>query len=191
SNIPSIRFKEFTHAWEQDVLGNLFDSYGGTSLENYFNNHSNYKVINIGSFSEDFKYRDQNIRIELTEKTNKFLLKQGDLAMILNDKTQEGKIIGSCLRIQENNTFIYNQRTQKLSPKNKIIESNFSYFLLNNKKNRNKIFKSSQGNTQIYINWSDIKNIKYLIPNSLKEQEKISSLFDNLEEILSLHKHKF
>ncbi|MGZ9414246.1 hypothetical protein ACXX88_01885, partial [Mycoplasma sp. 5370] len=32
--VPSLRFKEFTHAWEQDVMGNIyaFGKTGGTPL---------------------------------------------------------------------------------------------------------------------------------------------------------------
>ncbi|MGZ9763188.1 restriction endonuclease subunit S [Mycoplasma sp. 5912] len=190
SKFPNIRFSEFTHAWEQEVLESLFDSYGGTSLEDYFDNFSPYKVISIGSFAENFTYRDQGLRIDLNEKSSKYILKKGDLAMIMNDKTPEGKIIGSCLLIDKDDTFIYNQRTQKLSPRDDKINSSFAYILLNYKRNRNKIIRDSQGKTQIYINWSSVKNITHKITSSLPEQQKISQLFSSLDSILSLHQRK-
>ncbi|TDV24143.1 type I restriction enzyme S subunit [Mycoplasmopsis mustelae] len=188
--IPSIRFKEFTDVWKRWSVGDLFDSVGGSSLEKEFNKYGKYYVINIGNYSEEFVYRDQGIRIDLNKKTKEFLLNKGDLAMIMNDKTSEGKIIGSCLYIGENNKFIYNQRTQRLIPKTEIIDNEFSYILLNNFVNRKKVINESQGNTQIYINWSNVINIIHNIPLNKTEQKLIFNFFNNINSYLSLLQRK-
>ena len=43
-----------------------------------------------------------------------------------------------------------------------------------------------QGNTQIYVNWSSIKNLEYLIPPSKAEQTAISDFFRQLDETIAL-----
>ena len=60
--------------------------------------------------------------------------------------------------------------------------------MLNADINRNKIVRSAQGNTQIYVNWSDISNLEYLIPESIEEQSAIGSLFRTLDELLASYK---
>ncbi|MDY4640559.1 MAG: restriction endonuclease subunit S [Erysipelotrichaceae bacterium] len=52
---------------------------------------------------------------------------------------------------------------------------------------KNKIVKSSQGNTQIYVNWSSISNITYNIP-SLAEQQKIADCLSSFDEVIEKQK---
>ena len=79
--------------WEQRKLGDFGKATGGTSIESEFSEDGKYKVISIGSYSEDSVYRDQGIRAIESEKTKNRILNEGDLTMILNDKTASGNII--------------------------------------------------------------------------------------------------
>lgn len=185
---PRIRFQEFKSWWEPIKLTDLGQSVGGTAIESEFNPEGKYKVISIGSYSEESEYKDQGIRAVYSKKTEKRILEKDDLTMILNDKTSTGKIIGRVLLIDEDNSYVYNQRTQRIIlNKNKFVPG-FIFQLLNADINRNKIVRSAQGNTQIYVNWSDISNLEYLIPESIEEQSAIGSLFRTLDELLASYK---
>ena len=185
---PRIRFQEFDSWWEKIKLTDLGISVGGTAIESEFDPDGKYKVISIGSYSEESKYKDQGIRAIYSKKTEKRILEKDDLTMILNDKTSTGKIIGRVLLIDEDNSYVYNQRTQRIClNKNKYVPD-FIFQLLNADTNRNKIVRSAQGNTQIYVNWSDISNLDYLIPASFEEQSAIGSLFRTLDDLLSSYK---
>ena len=59
---PRIRFKGFKSLWESIKLTDLGISVGGTAIESEFNPEGKYKVISIGSYSEESKYKDQGIR---------------------------------------------------------------------------------------------------------------------------------
>ena len=111
---PRIRFKGFKSLWESIKLTDLGISVGGTAIESEFNPEGKYKVISIGSYSEESKYKDQGIRAVYSKKTEKRILEKDDLTMILNDKTSTGKIIGRVLLIDEDNSYVYNQRTQRI-----------------------------------------------------------------------------
>ncbi|WP_168910552.1 restriction endonuclease subunit S [Mycoplasma sp. 1654_15] len=174
---PSIRFKDFNYKWSAKELDKVVNSFGGTSLEEYFNTTGKYKVISIGSFNENNNYNDQNLRIDLNEKSKNFILNKDDLAMILNDKTQSCNILGRVLLIPEDNKFIYNQRTQRIVLNKLFLNPLFTYFYLNSK-GREGIIKNAQGNTQVYINWSAVSNLKIIFP-TLEEQKKISELLKN------------
>lgn len=185
ADVPQLRFKGFDGAWKRRMLGDFGHATAGISIESEFNNDGKYKVINIGSYSEQSTYTDQGLRTDLTERTKDRILNKNDLTMILNDKTASGRIIGRVLLIEASNSYVFNQRTERIEPNQKIYDSQFLYQLLNAPLIRNVIFKQSQGNTQIYVNWSKIREISYSIPQ-LPEQTKIGALFQTLDKLISL-----
>ena len=190
SQSPQIRFKGFTDAWEQRKLNDFGIATGGTSIESEFVDGGSYKVISIGSYSEESVYNDQGLRVNKTEKTKSRVLNKGNLTMILNDKTSSGNIIGRVLLIDQDNTYVYNQRTERIEVDTKDFLPMFLYHMLNAPEQRKYIVKASQGNTQIYVNWSTISNIDYIIPILLSEQEKIADLFSLINKNITLHQCK-
>ena len=188
--VPEIRFKGFTDAWEQRKLNDFGIATGGTSIESEFVDGGTYKVINIGSYSEESVYNDQGLRVNKTDKTKSRILNKYDLTMILNDKTASGNIIGRVLLIDQDNTYVYNQRTERIEVDTKNFLPMFLYHMLNAPEQRKYIVKASQGNTQIYVNWSTISNIDYMIPQLLLEQEKIANLFSLINKDITLHQRK-
>lgn len=187
--IPKIRFKGFTDNWKLRTLKEIGKATGGTSLESEFSSEGEYKVINIGSYCETNTYRDQGIRAIKSLKTEKRVLNRGDITMILNDKTASGNIIGRVLLIEQSDVYVYNQRTERIEINHQNYNALFIYETLNAPCIREKIIKKSQGNTQIYVNWSAISQLTYYIPE-IEEQEKIGLYFKNLDNRITLHQHK-
>ena len=187
---PKLRFPGFTDDWEQRKLGEFGKATGGTSIESEFVEKGNYKVISIGSYSEMSKYNDQGLRTNKTPKTESKILNKDDLTMILNDKTAAGNIIGRVLLIDADNSYVYNQRTERIEVYKEDFEPSFLYQLLNAENIRSKIIKASQGNTQIYVNWSSISELEYLIPKVKSEQKKIATILNNLDNLITLHQRK-
>ena len=188
---PSIRFKGFTEAWEQRKLGEFGKATGGTSIESEFEELGKYKVISIGSYSETSKYTDQGIRANKTHKTESRILNKNDLTMILNDKTASGNIIGRVLLIDADDSYVFNQRTERIEVYENEYLPDFLYQLLNADNVREKIIRASQGNTQIYVNWTSISELSYEIPVSKHEQRKIADLFNQLDHLITLHQRKY
>ena len=191
-NLITLHHRKYTYifySWEQRKLEDFGKATGGTSIESEFSENGIYKVISIGSYSENSKYNDQGIRAILSDKTKEKILNKSDLTMILNDKTANGRIIGRVLYIDKSGTYVYNQRTERIEIYKEYFEPIFIYQLLNAPQIRNKIIKQSQGNTQIFVNWNGIKNTDYLVP-SKTEQVKLGELFTNLDNLITLHQHK-
>nr|WP_155980161.1 restriction endonuclease subunit S [Staphylococcus sp. TE8] len=174
--------------WTNTLLKDFFINKGGTALEKEFENNGDYKVISIGSYSMNSTYNDQNLRINKNEKTEKYILSQGDLAMVLNDKTKDGNIIGRSIFIDKDNYYIYNQRTERLIPLSEN-DNKFLWFLMNTDIVRNKIKSMMQGATQVYINYSSIKNISLQIP-SFEEQIKIREFLEILLHLITEQDNK-
>ena len=175
--------------WEQRKLSEFGEATGGTSIESEFSADGIYKVISIGSYSEDNIYRDQGIRAVRSDKTINRILNKGDITMILNDKTASGNIIGRVLLIEESGVYVYNQRTERIEVGSENYNSQFIYTMLNAPEIRDKIIKQSQGNTQIYVNWTTVSQTDYLVPQ-IEEQIKIGEYFKSIDNLITLHQRK-
>lgn len=187
---PKIRFKGYTDDWEQRKLEVFGKATGGTSIESEFSEDGIYKVISIGSYSENSVYNDQGIRAIKSDKTSNRVLNQNDLTMILNDKTTSGNIIGRVLLIEESGIYVYNQRTERIEINLDEYDPVFLYEMLNAPNIREKIIKQAQGNTQIYVNWTAISLLEYMIP-SKEEQVKIGEYLHSISNLITLHQHKY
>ena len=159
--------------FDEDTIKNRFYSDGGTALEEYISNSGTHRIISIGNYSTTGTYIDNGQKIILNDKTKTKLLNKDNLVMILNDKTTTGDIIGSSILIEEDNKYIYNQRSQRLICKN--INPKYAWCYLNNNNFRKHVFKLAQGGTQIYVNFSTIENQIILIPKN----EQIENMIIN------------
>lgn len=186
---PKIRFKGYNEDWEQRKLEDFGKATGGTSIESEFSEDGVYKVISIGSYSENSVYNDQGIRAIKSDKTSNRVLNRNDLTMILNDKTTSGNIIGRVLLIEESGIYVYNQRTERIEINLDEYDPVFLYEMLNAPNIREKIIKQAQGNTQIYVNWTTISLLEYMIP-SKEEQVKIGEHLHGISNLIALHQHK-
>ena len=186
--IPEIRFKGFSGEWKEVSLSDFGVATSGTSIESEFTKDGKYKVISIGSYSENSVYTEQGIRASLSPKTESRVLNKNDLTMILNDKTLAGNIIGRVLLVDEDDSYVYNQRTQRIEPSSEY-NPQFLYQFLNAPSVRKRIFKASQGNTQIYVNWSAISKLKYFIPKK-DEQTAIGNYFQKLDALINQHQQQ-
>ena len=175
--------------WEQRKLEDFGKATGGTSIESEFSEDGVYKVISIGSYSENSVYNDQGIRAIKSDKTSNRVLNRNDLTMILNDKTTSGNIIGRVLLIEESGIYVYNQRTERIEINLDEYDPVFLYEMLNAPNIREKIIKQAQGNTQIYVNWTTISLLEYMIP-SKEEQVKIGEHLHGISNLIALHQRE-
>ena len=180
-----IRFKaddgsEFGE-WEIQSLGNISTHIGGTALESYVDESGTYNFISIGNYSVNGKYIDNSQRIVLNQKTATKLLNKGDLVMVLNDKTASGDLIGSTILINEDNKYIYNQRSERIICNHSNVIPIYLWHFLNAEIMRSEVRKLAQGGTQIYINFGSVLSINFFLP-CLEEQTKIANFLSTIDQ---------
>ena len=176
--------KRFEGEWEEVTLGECINHTGGTALEKHVKDGASHHFISIGNYSVDGRYIDKSQRVEFNDKTKTKLLNKNDLVMVLNDKTKTGDIIGSTILIDENNKYIYNQRSERIvcSEGTDVL---FFWFLLNSTPVRADVFGRSQGGTQIYVNFGALKSIVLYLP-PFEEQQKIATVLTNADKEIEL-----
>lgn len=189
------RLPGFSEKWETKTLGCICDYQNGTSLEKYFNDNDGFKVISIGNYSPDGKFVITNTYIDrrLKSVVKNFILNKNELTMILNDKTAVGTIIGRVLLIENDDTYVFNQRTMRLIPKNGVLPK-FLYFKLNSDAVHRKIVAASKPGTQIYVNTNDIVGLEILIPQNIDEQSAIADVLSDIRleiEVLEQKLNKY
>lgn len=180
-NIPKLRFKEFSDEWESFSIDNLLENRGGTALEDQVKKNGTHKFISIGNYSINGKYIDNGQRVFLDAKTKQKLLDKNDLVMVLNDKTTSGDLIGSTILIDDDNCFVYNQRSERLICNTSKLTPKYAWLILNSPKFRKRIYSISQGGTQIYVNFPSVKKLILDLP-ATKEQQKIASFLTAVDE---------
>ena len=171
--------------WDVKELGKVCKYQNGTSLERYFNQHDGYKVISIGSYSTSGNYIDNGsyISFDLRDRVNKFILNKDDLTMILNDKTSTGEIIGRVLLIEKSNSYVFNQRTMRLTPDSDVLPK-YLYFLINSSTVHKKLARQAKPGTQIYFNTADILDFKISFPKDKTEQSTILNALSDADALV-------
>ena len=126
--------------------------------------------------------------INAKKKTNiiTVLLNKGDIVMPKDD-IGNGSIICKTAVIEENNKYVLGDHVYRI-----LVKSENPYFvslLINSPTIHNALMKKVTGSAQLGININSVLNQKILIP-SLLEQEKISNLFKNMDNLIKFHQHK-
>lgn len=171
--------------WDLSPLGKLCTYQNGMALEKYFNKQDGLKVISIGNYSEAGKFVETNSYIDKKyfNELKRFVLNKNDLTMILNDKTAVGTIIGKVLYIENDEKYIFNQRTMRLTSKANI-DPKFLYFQINGSRTHRHIVGLSKPGTQIYVNTNDIIELPIACPKSKEEQTAIATALSDTDALI-------
>ena len=178
--IPAIRFKGFTDAWEQRKLGELGQIMTGTTPP----------TNDVDNYSEDgmIWVTPTDIIKNVTTDTAKKLSKKGESAARV---VPPGTILVTCIASIGKNTMVstfvsFNQQINSLTPNSE----NDSYFLLTQSEIWSQKMKqiASSGTMQI-VNKSEFSKLEVKVP-SLEEQFKIGTFFKQIDDTIALHQRQ-
>lgn len=178
NNKPLLRFKGFSNAWEQRELLDVAQYRNGKAHENSISDTGKYVVVNSKFVSTDGEIR--KFTHDLIEP-----LSAGEIAFVLSD-VPNGRAIARTFLVDENDKYSLNQRIAGLKP-NVNTDSYFLSILMN----RNRYFLAyDDGAKQTNLAKADVEKFNALYPNA-KEQTKIGELFRSLDNLITLHQHKY
>ena len=184
---PEIRFPEFTDPWEQRKLSDVTQSIrnGYTYKADGSRDHT-YKITRIESISSGV------INIEKLgssdEVNDNYRLVDGDI--LFSHINSLPYIANTALYTADLGEIYHGMNMLNIRPKHDRIDSHFLLHLLKKESTRDwfRIIAKPAVN-QASISTTEVGSFEFSMPN-LKEQRKISSILDILDNLITLHQRK-
>ena len=160
SQFPEIRFKGFTDAWEQRELSSLTEYIGTGKSQFAIKEFGEYAILGSTNVIGYDDAYDYDGNFILTARVG---ANAGQLYQY------SGKV-----KITDNTVFLMSDRSQ------------FIYYTLTHFDLR----RLSFGTGQPLVKSSELQKLKLCVPVSKSEQEKIGEIFNNIDNIITLHQRK-
>ena len=195
SNVPEIRFKGFTEAWEQCKLSDLVDVIDGDRGKNYpiesdFDISGHTLFLNASNVTTDGFAFDNNQFIS-EEKSNSMgngKLNEDDI--IITSRGSLGHIAWYNAYIQCIVPYARINSGMLILRKKKSVSTSYLHQFLKSEKGQNKISFMSFGSAQPQLTKKGVEGLLVNYPGSLNEQDKLGEYFANLDYLITLHQRK-
>ena len=186
-NVPQVRFKSFTDAWEQRKLGKMGQTYTGlTGKTKEDFGHGDAKFVTyMNVFSNPVAEKSMTEPIEIDIKQNK--VKYGDVFFTTSSETPE-EVGMSCVWLENDDNTYLNSFCFGYRP-SEIIDPFYLAYMLRSENVRKNITVLAQGISRYNISKNKMMEISIPIP-SLAEQQQIGTYFRNLDTLITLHQRK-
>ena len=185
SQIPGVRFKGFTDAWEQRKLGDIATFSKGNGYSKSDLAPSGDPIILYGRLYTNYETTIRNVDtfVELKDKS---VISQGDEVIVpASGETVEdisrasvvkdqGVIIGGDLNVIK---------------VNHLLDPTFLALTISNGEQQKELSKRAQGKSVVHLHNSDLQEVNLTFP-LLNEQKEISTLFEKMDSIITLHQCK-
>jgi len=185
SQIPGVRFKGFTDAWEQRKLGDIATFSKGNGYSKSDLAPSGDPIILYGRLYTNYETTIRNVDtfVELKDKS---VISQGDEVIVpASGETVEdisrasvvkdqGVIIGGDLNVIK---------------VNHLLDPTFLALTISNGEQQKELSKRAQGKSVVHLHNSDLQEVNLTFP-LLNEQKEISTLFEKMDSIITLHQQE-
>lgn len=153
----------------------------------FFSDEGDYLLLTPGNayMSGGIKIRPGKEKFYIGEFPKDYLLKKGDILLILTDLVQEAPLLGGSITIPEDNYFLHNQRLGLVENVNTdLVDQRFLYHLFNSPLYRGQVRGSASGATVRHTAPGRIYDCSVSIPQDLATQKNISCLLDSIDELV-------
>lgn len=187
SNVPEIRFKGFSDAWEQRKLGDMGTTFTGLSgkTKDDFGHGDARFVTYMNVFTNPVSDPDRVEAVEIDKSQN--AVQYGDVFFTTSSETPEEVGMSSVwLENTDNiylNSFCFGYRpTEKIDP-------HYMAYMLRSEAVRKKIIYLAQGISRYNISKNGVMQIEVPMPN-INEQRLVGGYFSNLDNLITLHQRE-
>ena len=187
SNIPEVRFKGFTDAWEQRKVTDIGKISIGlvTTMTSHYKNSGTLLIRNSDIKDNHFEFDEQPIYLD-DEFANKNNNRKHNIGDVITVHTGD---VGTSAVIEENTDKSIGFATIITRPNQQIINSYYLSTFLNTEKHKNWAIAISTGDGRTNYNLGDYQKL-YMPLTKLEEQKKIADFVSNLDNLITLHQRK-
>ncbi|EGO8777732.1 restriction endonuclease subunit S, partial [Enterococcus faecalis] len=193
AKVPELRFAGFADDWEQrkffDNISSTIDFRGRTPKKLGMNwSTSGYLALSALNVKNEYIDPLADAHYGDEELYNKWMagkeLKKGHVLF-----TTEAPM-GNVAQVPDDKGYILSQRTIAFEAKEKMMTNDFLAILLKSPIVFNSLSALSSGGTAKGVSQRSLKALSVVVPNSIKEQQKIGTFFKQLDDTIALHQRK-
>lgn len=178
SNVPQIRFKGFTDAWEQRKLGDVANYRNGKAHEQSISENGKYVVVN-----SKFVSTNGEVRKFSCEQIEPLL--KNEIVFVLSD-VPNGRALARTFLIPQDGKYTLNQRIAGITPNEEM-----DCYFLNLTMNRNRYFlRFDDGVKQTNLSVNDVMGFSTYYP-LYEEQQLCGQFFQKIDNLITLHQRKY
>ena len=182
---PKRRFKEFKDDWEQRKLGEIatFSKGNGYSKSDLVSDGR--PIILYGRLYTNYETTIKKVDTFVELKDKSVISQGGEVIVPASGETAEDISRAS---VVENTGIIIGGDLNVIKAKD-LLNPTFLALTISNGEQQKELSKRAQGKSVVHLHNSDLQEVNLIFP-MLKEQKEISSFFEKLDDIITLHQHK-
>ena len=185
ADVPEIRFKGFTEAWEQRKLGDLASFSKGYGYSKSDLMESGTPIILYGRLYTNYETVISDVDTYVNEKKGSVYSRGGEIIVPASGETAEDISVAS---VVEKQGVLLGGDLNIVNP-TKILNPVFLAISISNGNPHKEMTKMAQGKSVVHLHNADIEKINLNFP-SCDEQVLISTYFQNIDNLITLHQRK-
>ena len=185
SQFPEIRFKGFTDAWEQRKLGDIATFSKGNGYSKSDLALSGNPIILYGRLYTNYETTISNVDTFVELKDKSVLSQGGEVIVPASGETAEDISRASVVK----NQGIIIGGDLNVIKANHLLDPTFLALTISNGGQQKELSKRAQGKSVVHLHNSDLQEVNLIFP-LLNEQKEISTLFEKMDNIITLHQRK-
>ena len=187
SNVPEIRFKGFTEAWEQRKVTDLGEIYIGlvTTMTEHYTDQGHLLIRNSDIKDGYFEFGENPIYLdeEFSEQNKSRMHQLGDVITVHTGDIGTSAVIG------DNEVNSIGFATIVTRPNQEVLDSDYFATYLNTDTHKQWAISMATGDGRSNYNLKDYTKLVVPIPQ-IKEQKKIAACIGNLNNLITLHQRE-
>lgn len=185
ADVPEIRFKGFTGAWEQSKAANIAEYSKGNSYSKSDLTDIGTPIILYGRLYTKYQFVIDKVDTFAISKNGSVYSQGNEVIVPASGETADDIARASAV---EKSGILIGGDLNILRPFN-FINPLFLALAISNGKSKKELAQKAQGKTIVHIHNSDIQEISILYPTKA-EQDQIVSVFRNLDNLITLHQQE-
>lgn len=183
--VPKLRFPEFTEDWEQRKLGDIATFSKGNGYSKSDLAPSGEPIILYGRLYTNYETTIRNVDTFVELKDKSVISQGGEVIVPASGETAEDISRASVVK----NQGIIIGGDLNVIKVNHLLNPTFLALTISNGEQQKELSKRAQGKSVVHLHNSDLQEVSLTFP-LLNEQKEISSLFEKMDNVITLHQRK-
>ena len=183
--VPKLRLPGFTEDWEQRKLGDIATFSKGNGYSKSDLVPSGSPIILYGRLYTNYETTIKNIDTFVKLKDKSVISHGGEVIVPASGETAEDISRASVVK----NQGIIIGGDLNVIKVNHLLDPTFLALTISNGEQQKELSKRAQGKSVVHLHNSDLQEVNLIFP-LLNEQKEISTLFEKMDNVITLHQRK-